>query len=97
MELFAGIGGFRLALDALGGASVFASEISTSTQDTYVANFGREGLVGDITEIESTDVPNHDILTAGFPCQSFCKAGDRTGLKDQRGELFFEVGCYPVR
>ncbi|KAJ3413170.1 hypothetical protein HDV05_008373 [Chytridiales sp. JEL 0842] len=89
IELFAGIGGFRLALDPLGGSSVFASEISQSTKETYAANFGSDCLEGDITEIET--LPEHDILTAGFPCQSFCKAGDRKGLYDARGELFFEV------
>ncbi|KAJ3332867.1 hypothetical protein HDU76_012791 [Blyttiomyces sp. JEL0837] len=97
IELFAGIGGFRLALDSLGGKSTFASEISESVRETYIANFIENNeddetmLIGDITEIEGTDVPDHDILTAGFPCQSFCKVGDRTGLDDERGELFFEV------
>ncbi|KAI8842868.1 S-adenosyl-L-methionine-dependent methyltransferase [Chytriomyces cf. hyalinus JEL632] len=103
VELFAGIGGFRVALDTLGGRAVFASEISEAARQTYVANFGNEVfsstltqnpvpvLVGDITEIETEDIPNHDILTAGFPCQSFCKVGDRTALDDDRGELFFEV------
>jgi DNA (cytosine-5)-methyltransferase 1 len=168
VELFAGIGGFRVALEeGLGGKCVFASEISAAARETYVANFGKrsprnveqrdgkwgrikangdgsgggenakeevedetgkvgfnrndkdekrqrendeigqdsmlnedayevdddddsdELLVGDITEIE--DIPPHDILTAGFPCQSFCKAGTQTGLEDARGELFFEV------
>ncbi|KAJ3254754.1 hypothetical protein HDU77_003950 [Chytriomyces hyalinus] len=103
VELFAGIGGFRVALDSLGGRAVFASEISEVARQTYVANFGNEVLsstvtekpvpvlVGDITEIETEDIPSHDILTAGFPCQSFCKVGDRTALDDDRGELFFEV------
>ncbi|KAI8618612.1 S-adenosyl-L-methionine-dependent methyltransferase [Chytriomyces sp. MP71] len=98
IELFAGIGGFRVALDALGGRSVFASEINDAARFTYVSNFGNEVweggkavLVGDITEIETEHVPEHTILTAGFPCQSFCKVGDRTGLEDHRGELFFEV------
>ncbi|KAI9347347.1 S-adenosyl-L-methionine-dependent methyltransferase [Obelidium mucronatum] len=109
IELFAGIGGFRVALDAIGGQSVFASEISDSARFTYVCNFGNEKLifedgssakgerveravlVGDITAIETLDIPDHDILTAGFPCQSFCKVGDRKALDDERGELFFEV------
>ncbi|KAJ3206240.1 Regulator of chromosome condensation [Entophlyctis luteolus] len=101
IELFAGIGGFRLAMDSLGGRSVFASEINDAARMTYVANFGREVfqfgettkslLVGDITEIDASDIPDHDILTAGFPCQSFCKVGSLTALDDSRGELFFEV------
>ncbi|KAI9348301.1 S-adenosyl-L-methionine-dependent methyltransferase [Zopfochytrium polystomum] len=100
IELFSGIGGFRLALDSLQGQSVFASEIAPSARDTYRANFsdaatntiiGGGLLFGDITEVEATDVPDHDLLTAGFPCQSFCKVGDKTGLNDHRGELFFEV------
>ncbi|ORY29878.1 S-adenosyl-L-methionine-dependent methyltransferase [Rhizoclosmatium globosum] len=102
IELFAGIGGFRVALDAIGGRTVFASEIGDAARFTYVSNFGRERicgsngqerdvLVGDITEVETKDIPEHDVLTAGFPCQSFCKVGDRTALNDERGELFFEV------
>ncbi|KAJ3283457.1 hypothetical protein HDU79_009078 [Rhizoclosmatium sp. JEL0117] len=96
------MGGFRVALDAIGGRTVFASEIGDAARFTYVSNFGRERicgsdgqernvLVGDITEVETQDIPEHDVLTAGFPCQSFCKVGDRTALNDERGELFFEV------
>ncbi|ORY23451.1 S-adenosyl-L-methionine-dependent methyltransferase, partial [Rhizoclosmatium globosum] len=99
IELFAGIGGFRVALDAIGGRTVFASEIGDAARFTYVSNFGRERicgsngqerdvLVGDITEVETQDIPEHDVLTAGFPCQSFCKVGDRTALNDERGSCF---------
>ncbi|KAJ3096929.1 hypothetical protein HK100_005468 [Physocladia obscura] len=102
VELFAGIGGFRVALDALGGQCVFASEINDAARKTYIANFGKEVsvdnknerrpvLVGDITEIEAAEIPDHDILTAGFPCQSFCKVGDLTALNGIRGELFFDI------
>ncbi|KAJ3019624.1 UNVERIFIED_CONTAM: hypothetical protein HDU68_010587 [Siphonaria sp. JEL0065] len=104
IELFAGIGGFRVSLDAIpGGTSVFASEIGDAARFTYISNFGNETvlekeggeendlLVGDITEVETVDIPDHDILTAGFPCQSFCKVGGRQALNDERGELFFEV------
>ncbi|KAJ3191598.1 hypothetical protein HK101_007578 [Irineochytrium annulatum] len=91
IELFSGIGGFALGLKAVGGEPVFASELSRITRDTYEANFPGHFGAGDITEIDACDIPDHDILTGGFPCQSFCKAGDRTGLNDSRGELFFEV------
>jgi DNA (cytosine-5)-methyltransferase 1 len=90
LELFAGIGGFRWALDDLGGRCVFASEIDRDARDTYCANFD-EIPAGDITEIEVDDIPQHDMLTAGFPCQSFSKAGLQGGFKDYRGTLFFEI------
>jgi DNA (cytosine-5)-methyltransferase 1 len=90
LELFAGIGGFRRALDDLGGHCVFASEIDRDARDTYTANFN-EIPAGDITEIEAADIPPHDMLTAGFPCQSFSKAGLQGGFQDYRGALFFEI------
>ena len=67
-ELFAGIGGFRLALDALGGRCAFASEICPCAAATYERNFG-ERPSGDITEVEDAALPAHELLTAGFPCQ----------------------------
>ena len=69
IELFAGIGGFRVAFDNLGGECVFASEIGSEEHVTYGANFGSEHLYGDITDVEANQIPDHDILTAGFPCQ----------------------------
>ena len=89
-ELFAGIGGFRVALDALGGECVFASELEREARDVYAANHGCVPR-GDITEIPATDLPAHDLLTAGFPCQSFSKAGEMKAFRDPRGALFFEV------
>ena len=89
-ELFAGIGGFRLALDALGGKCVFASEIEPCAAATYARNFG-EQPAGDITEVNTEVVPEHDLLTAGFPCQSFSRTGEQLGLSDSRGDLFFEI------
>jgi len=73
-ELFAGIGGFRVALDSLGGKCVFASEWNKQSQDTYEKNHG-ERPQGDITKIDPNDIPDHDILTGGFPCQTFSVAG----------------------
>ena len=89
-ELFAGIGGFRLALDPLGGRCVFASEIDSFAAATYARNFG-EHPAGDITEVETEALPPHDLLSAGFPCQSFSRTGKQHGLGDSRGDLFFEI------
>jgi len=69
VELFAGIGGFRYGLDALGAECVMASEVSEECRETYMANFGKdEPLLGDINKIEADLIPKYDILTAGFPC-----------------------------
>lgn len=92
IDLFAGIGGFRMALQNLGGKCVFTSEWDESAKKTYRANFG-ETPFGDITK-ESTKnyVPNNfDLLCAGFPCQAFSIAGKRGGFDDTRGTLFFDV------
>lgn len=90
IDLFAGIGGMRLAGDAAGGECVFSSEINPAARRTYSANFG-EVPAGDITGIASADIPLHDVMFAGFPCQTFSKAGRRMGFDDTRGTLFFEV------
>jgi len=74
IDLFAGIGGFRLALQNLGGLCVFSSEWDKFAQLTYETNFG-EVPHGDITQIDANIIPNHDILCAGFPCQPFSIAG----------------------
>lgn len=92
VDLFAGIGGFRMALQNLGGMCVFSSEWDEQAQRTYYANYG-EVPFGDITK-ESTKqfIPNDfDILCAGFPCQAFSLAGKRLGFAETRGTLFFEV------
>lgn len=91
VELFAGIGGFRQALDNAGGECVFASEIDKFAQQSYTALYGGEHLHGDITQIDAQDVPDHDVLVGGFPCQAFSVAGKRGGFEDARGTLFFEV------
>ncbi len=92
IDLFAGIGGFRMAMQSLGGQCVFSSEWDGQAQKTYAANFG-EAPEGDITK-ESTKslIPDgFDILCAGFPCQAFSIAGRREGFEDTRGTLFFDV------
>lgn len=90
IDLFAGIGGFRLAMQDLGGKCVFSSEIDPVAKKTYFTNFG-EMPHGDILNIDSEDIPDHDVLCAGFPCQAFSLAGKRGGFEDTRGTLFFEV------
>ncbi len=91
IDLFAGIGGFRMAMQNLGGKCVFSSEIDKYAKKTYDINFG-EIPFGDITKINEKDVPEHDILCAGFPCQAFSIAGKRKGFKDEtRGTLFFDI------
>ncbi len=89
-DLFAGIGGFRIAFQNLGCKCVFSSEIDQYSRQTYQANFG-DVPDGDITLIPSEQIPDHDILTAGFPCQAFSIAGRKEGFKDARGTLFFEI------
>jgi len=92
IDLFAGIGGFRIALQNLGGKCVFSSEIDKYAQQTYLTNFG-ELPFGDITLDETKGhIPkNFDILCGGFPCQAFSIAGRREGFDDTRGTLFFEI------
>ena len=92
IDLFAGIGGFRLALQNLGGKCVFTSEWDKYSKQTYEANFG-EIPFGDITKPETKNfIPDgFDILCAGFPCQAFSIAGRRGGFEDTRGTLFFDV------
>ncbi len=90
IDLFCGLGGFRLAFEENGGECVFSSDIDEHAQKTYEINFA-EKPAGDITKIEAKDIPSHDILCAGFPCQPFSTAGRRFGFDDTRGTLFFDV------
>lgn len=90
IDLFAGIGGMRLAMQRRGGRCVFSSEWDESAQTTYLANFG-EVPYGDVTKVDKARIPDHDILVAGFPCQAFSIAGFKGGFRDARGTLFFEV------
>src|SRR5699024_12199784 len=89
-SLFSGIGGFEQALDKFGGECVFASEIDKFAAQAYETLYGHKPT-GDVTKIDAKDVPDHDLLVGGFPCQSFSVAGKRKGLEDARGTLFFEI------
>lgn len=96
IDLFCGIGGFRIAAECaattLGGNAecVFSSDIDEVCQQVYYANFG-EKPVGDISKTISSEIPEHDLLLAGFPCQPFSIIGHRKGFEDTRGTLFFEI------
>lgn len=90
IDLFAGIGGFRIALQSMGGECLFSSEFDAEAQRTYFNNYG-EMPFGDITKIDEKRIPNHDILCAGFPCQPFSISGKRLGFEDTRGTLFFDI------
>uniref|UniRef100_UPI004029E5A2 DNA cytosine methyltransferase n=1 Tax=Candidatus Cryptobacteroides bacterium TaxID=3085639 RepID=UPI004029E5A2 len=91
MDLFAGIGGFHQALSSLGGKCVFACDIDDDCRKTYESNYGIRPEK-DITKINASDIPKHDFLCAGFPCQAFSKAGKRLGFEDEtKGTLFFDV------
>lgn len=91
VDLFAGLGGFHVALSRLGGRCVFAAEWQEHLQDLYKKNFGLRPE-GDITGIDISRIPDHDVLTAGFPCQPFSKAGEQKGFEcTAQGSLFFNV------
>lgn len=89
-DLFCGLGGFRIALEALGGRCVFSSDSDRHIQDTYERNFN-ERPSGDTRNVESTAIPDFDVLTAGFPCQPFGISGHKKGFDDTRGTLFFDI------
>jgi DNA (cytosine-5)-methyltransferase 1 len=102
IDLFAGIGGIRMAFEAVGGECVFTSEWNPYAQKTYLANFpeSRHAMNGDITQVDEQDIPDHDVLLAGFPCQPFSIAGVSKknalgrahGFADEtQGTLFFDV------
>ena len=90
IDLFAGLGGFHFALEELGCRCVFSSEIKEDLRRLYSINFPDSRIEGDITKIAPTDIPAHDVLCAGFPCQPFSQAGKRQGFNDEkdRGNLF---------
>ncbi|MGF1909183.1 DNA (cytosine-5-)-methyltransferase [Vibrio kasasachensis] len=90
IDLFAGIGGIRLPFQELGGYCEFTSEWDKFAQKTYLHNYG-EMPHGDITKISADDIPPHDVLLGGFPCQAFSQAGLRQGFSDTRGTMFFEI------
>ncbi len=91
IDLFSGIGGFHQAMSAFGGECVLASDIDPFAIAVYKKNYGIDSNIN-VRDIKTEDVPDHDVLCAGFPCQAFSKAGKRKGFLDQtRGTLFFEV------
>jgi DNA (cytosine-5)-methyltransferase 1 len=95
IDLFAGVGGFRIALQDLGGKCVFSSEWDRHAKETYIQNYG-EVPFGDIKQFtgsrsQLSAIPQHDILAGGFPCQAFSQAGKQLGFNDARGTLFFEI------
>jgi DNA (cytosine-5)-methyltransferase 1 len=99
IDLFAGIGGFHQALHSLGAECVFASEWDKEARKTYTHNFSKiapalfasNRFAGDITQIDPHDIPDFDILCAGFPCQPFSQAGFKKGFQESRGTLFFNI------
>lgn len=93
IDLFAGLGGFHVALARLGGQCVFAAEWQEHLRELYETNHGLKPE-GDITQVHPKDVPDHDVLTAGFPCQPFSKAGEQLGFEcTEQGNLFFNVAA----
>lgn len=97
IDLFAGMGGFRLGFEQaakqlnISAECVFSSEIKPHALSVYQANFGNDCMHGDITQISANQIPDFDVLLAGFPCQAFSNAGKRLGFADTRGTMFFEV------
>ena len=90
IDLFAGIGGFHLALNSFGAKCVFSSEWDKEAKKVYQENFEVEPF-GDITKIDEKEIPKHDIICGGFPCQAFSISGKQRGFEDSRGTLFFDI------
>lgn len=90
IDLFCGIGGFRQALESVGGTCVFSSDKNKRARETYQANYG-DMPAGDITKINAADIPPFDVLCGGFPCQSFSIAGLQRAFDDPRGQMIFEI------
>lgn len=91
LDLFSGIGGFHQAMKSFGGECVLSSEIDPHAMETYERNYSIKSS-GNIQKINTDDIPEYDVLCAGFPCQTFSKAGKQEGFKDKvKGTLFFEI------
>jgi len=91
IDLFAGIGGIRIAFENAGFECVFSNDFDSKCKITYDLNFPCEMVLEDISKIPSSQIPDFDVLTAGFPCQPFSIAGYRKGFKDERGNVFFDI------
>ena len=91
IDLFAGIGGIRIAFENAGFKCVFSNDFDSKCKITYDLNFPGEMVLEDISKIPSSQIPDFDVLTAGFPCQPFSIAGYRKGFKDERGNVFFDI------
>ena len=90
IDLFCGVGGFRQALSSLGHTCVFSSDLDKDARETYQTNYG-ELPAGDITKIEADEIPTHEVLCGGFPCQPFSISGKMNGFGDVRGTLLYEI------
>ena len=90
IDLFSGIGGFHSGLEPIGGECLMASDILPIACETYYSNYGIKPK-GDITKISLKEIPSHDLLCGGFPCQSFSNVGQKGGLNDPRGEMIYEI------
>lgn len=90
IDLFAGLGGFRLALESFGAKCIYSNEWDTDVKKVYAQNFN-DIPEDDITKVDENSIPEHDILCAGFPCQAFSVSGKQKGFEDSRGTLFFDV------
>jgi DNA (cytosine-5)-methyltransferase 1 len=96
IDLFAGLGGMRIGLEnackeiSISSKCAVTSEIKSAAIEVYRTNFSEQNIIGNIAKVSSCDLPEFDILLAGFPCQPFSSAGTRRGFLDTRGTLFFE-------
>src|SRR5436190_912600 len=92
VDLFAGIGGFRLGFERAGCDVIYSNDFDQACQMTFEKNFGKDSMdLRDIQNINASEIPNCDILTAGFPCQPFSKIGKLHGFSDARGTLFWDI------
>lgn len=89
-DLFCGLGGFRIACEAVGGKCVYSSDVNRNVCRTYELNFGENSL-NDITKTDTSDIPSMDVICGGMPCQSFSLSGKQRGFADTRGTLFFDI------